>query len=177
MRDRFQSIHWLVPASTVGSLIVGILFALGHHLFYDSSDRTTPPLLVYSPAGSHISGQALNLAIGTTFAFLVRSCLAFAMSLSYIQLAWYTIKRSSRDYTISDIDKITSSLSNLLVVLNVFAWINWPMLLLVALLSWYELRIPSLGLLTHWLQASYNCNSGNSCYINCRSGITSARKA
>jgi hypothetical protein len=59
------------------------------------------------------------------------------MSLSYIQLAWYTIKRSSRDYTIPDIDKVTSALGNVLVVLNVFAWAKWPLMLLVALLSWY----------------------------------------
>jgi hypothetical protein len=94
--------------------------------------------VVYNLAGSHISGQALNLAIGTTFAFLVRSCLAFAMPLSYIQLAWYTIKRSSRDYTIPDIDKVTSALGNVLVVLNDFAWTKWPLMLLVALLSWYD---------------------------------------
>jgi hypothetical protein len=138
MRDRLRQIHWLVPASTVGSLIAGILFAIGHHLFYDSLDGKTPSLVMYDLAGSHIPGQALNLAIGTTFAFLVRSCLAFAMSLSYIQLAWYTIKRSSRDYTIPDIDKVTSALGNVLVVLNVFAWAKWPLMLLVALLSWYD---------------------------------------
>jgi hypothetical protein len=105
----------------VGSLIAAILFAIGHHLFYDGLDGTAPPLLVHSFAGSHISGQGLNLAIGTTFAFLVRSCLALAVSLSYIQLAWYAIKRSPRDNTISDIDRVTGALSNLLVVLNIFA--------------------------------------------------------
>jgi hypothetical protein len=146
MRDRLRQIHWLVPASTFGSLIAGILFAIGHHLFYNSLDGTTPTLSVYSLAGSRISGQALNLAIGTTFAFLVRSCLSFAMSLSYIQLAWYTIKRSSHDYTVSDIDRVTSALGNLLVVLNIFAWIKWPPMLLAALLSWYDPPNSSLGL-------------------------------
>jgi hypothetical protein len=89
-----------------------------------------------APAGTRLRRAAFNLAIGTTFAFLVRSCLAFVMSLSYIQLAWYTIKRSSRDYTIPDIDKVTSALSNVLVVLNAFTWTKWPLMLLVALLSW-----------------------------------------
>jgi hypothetical protein len=144
MRGQLRNIHWLVPASTVGSLIAGILFAIGHHLFYNSLDGTTPSLVMHNFAGSHISGQALNLAIGTTFAFLVRSCLAFAMSLSYIQLAWFTIKRSSRDYTISDIDKVTSAFSNLLVVLNVFTWTKWPILLFVAILSWYDPPNPDL---------------------------------
>ena len=144
MSDRLRHIHWLVPAFALGSLVDGILLAVGHHLFYNSLNGTTPSLLVYNFAGSQISGQALNLAIGTTFAFLVRSCLAFAMSLSCVQLAWYTIKRSSRDYTILDIDRVTSALSNLLVVLNVFAWIKWPLMLLAALLSWYSPSDPDL---------------------------------
>jgi len=144
MQNRLRNIHWLVPASAVGSLVAGILFAIGHHLFYNSLGGKTPPLVMHKFAGSHISGQALNLAIGTTFTFLVRSCLAFAMSLSYIQLAWYTIKRSSRDHTISDIDKVTSALSNILVVLNVSTWTKWPLMLLIALLSWYDLPDPRL---------------------------------
>jgi hypothetical protein len=132
-----REVHWLVPVSMVGSLIVSILFAVGHHLFYSSLGGTVPPQSMYRVAGLHISGQALYLAIGTTFAFLTRSCLTFAMALSYTQLAWYAVKRSSRHPTVSDIDNVTSALRNLLVILNIFAWIKWPLMLLVALLSWY----------------------------------------
>lgn len=138
MSNALRQIHWLVPATAVGWLTAGILFAIGHHIFYDSLKGTTPSLAMYNIAGSQVSGQALNLAVGTAFAFLVRSCLALAMSLSYTQLAWYTIKQSTRDRTIPDIDKVTSALSNLLVIMNVFAWIKWPLLLLPALLSWCE---------------------------------------
>ena len=79
----------------VGSLIAGVLFAVGHHIFYNSLGGTVPPQSMYRVAGLHMSGQALNLAIGTTLAFLTRSCLTFAMALSYTQLAWYAVKRSS----------------------------------------------------------------------------------
>jgi hypothetical protein len=139
MSNRLRQIHWLVPATTVGSLVVGILFAVGHHCFYSSLQGTTPPLAMYHVAGAQVSGQALNLAAGTAFAFLVRSCLAFAMALSYTQLAWFAIKRSTRDNTIPDIDKVTGALGNFLVLLNVFAWMKWPLLLLPALLSWYDI--------------------------------------
>jgi hypothetical protein len=136
--NRPRQIHWLVPATTVGSLVVGILFAVGHHRFYSSLKGTTPLLAMYHVTGSQVSGQALNLAAGTAFAFLVRSCLAFAMALSYTQLAWFAIKRSTCDNTIPDIDKVTGALSNFLVLFNVFAWMKWPLLLLPAFLSWYE---------------------------------------
>jgi hypothetical protein len=43
------------------------------------------------------------------------------MALSYTQLAWFAIKRSTRDNTIPDIDKVTGALGNFLVLLNVFA--------------------------------------------------------
>lgn len=151
MRDRFQHVHWLVLASMVGSLVVGILFAVGHHVSYNSRDGTTPPLLVYSLAGSQISEHALNLTIGTTFTLFVRSCLAFAMSLLYIQLAWYTVMRRAHDYTILDIDGLTSPPGNMLVVWGVFAWIKWPSLLLVALLSCYDPPNLGLRLSSDWL--------------------------
>lgn len=121
----------------VGWLVLGILFAVGHHVFYNSLNGSAPSLAVYNLGCSQVSIQALKLAAGTAFAFLVRSCLALAISLSYIQLAWYTIKRSSRKRTIPDIDTLTSALTNLFVVLHVFAWVKWPLLLLPALLSWY----------------------------------------
>jgi hypothetical protein len=137
MSNRLRQIHWLVPATTVISLVAGILFAVGHHRFYRSLEGTTPPLAMYHVAGSQVSGQAFNLAAGTAFAFLVRSCLAFAMALSYTQLAWFAIKRSARDNTIPDIDKATGALGNFLVLMNVLAWMKWRLLLLPALLSWY----------------------------------------
>jgi hypothetical protein len=136
MRGPLRDVHWLVPVSMVGSLLVGVLFAVGHHLFYNSLGGTVPPQSMHRVAGLHISGQALNLAIGTTFAFLTRSCLTFAMASSYTQLAWHAVKRSSRPSTVSDIDNVTSALRNLLVIFNIFAWIKWPLILLVALLSW-----------------------------------------
>lgn len=139
MRGPFRQVHWLVPVSMVGSLVVGVLFAVGHHFFYDSRGGTVPPQSMYRVAGLNISGQALNLAIGTTFAFLARSSLTLAMALSYTQLAWYAVKRSSRRSTVSDIDDVTSALRNLLVIFNIFAWIKWPLMLLIALLSWYHL--------------------------------------
>ena len=149
MRGPLREVHWLVPVSMVGSLIVSILLAVGHHLFYSSLGGTVPPQSMYRVAGLHISGQALYLAIGTTFAFLARSCLTFAMALSYTQLAWYAVKRSSRHPTVSNIDNVTSALRNLLVILNIFAWFKWPLMLLVALLSWYGFCVSARFSISH----------------------------
>ncbi|KAK4693726.1 hypothetical protein P7C71_g3725, partial [Lecanoromycetidae sp. Uapishka_2] len=57
-------IHWSAPTLMVASLIVGILFALCHHLFYASLDckPASTSLEGYDVLGTHVSIQHLNLA-------------------------------------------------------------------------------------------------------------------
>ncbi|KAL8846410.1 MAG: hypothetical protein Q9221_008491 [Calogaya cf. arnoldii] len=69
------NIYWTAPSLMLASLIVGTLFALGHHLFYASLDhkQASTSLAGYYVLGMHISIQQFNTAVGTAFAFLVRA--------------------------------------------------------------------------------------------------------
>lgn len=136
MSDRLRQLYWVIPAPLVGSLVAGILFAVGHLVFYSSLKGSAPPVVDHSVANLRISGQVIDLAAGNTLALLVRFCLSLAISSSYTQLVWYAIKRSTHSRTVVDIDRITITLSNLLIMFDVTAWFRWPFLLPAALSSW-----------------------------------------
>jgi hypothetical protein len=120
----------------VASLLLGCLFATGHHLFYQSLVGKPATADSYEIVGSKISSQQANTAVGTAFAFLVKSCLAFAVSLAYLQAAWSAAKAERRPITVANMDVLLSALSNALALTNVFAWWKWPLLLLIALIAW-----------------------------------------
>lgn len=73
------------------ALFAGIAFALGHHFFYDRLDVKELPAGNYTMGqyNSGISRQQSNTAIGTAFAFAVKTCLVLAVSTAYVHhLVW-----------------------------------------------------------------------------------------
>lgn len=69
----------------VTTFVAGCMLSLGHHLFYSNLAGTATPTGYYHAiAGSKISKQEFNTAIGTTFAFLVKAMLALAVSTAYV---------------------------------------------------------------------------------------------
>lgn len=76
----------------LGGLIVGAFFALGHHLFYASLDNT--PVTHGTVFSSSISKQEFNVSIGLAFAFVVKACLVFSMSVAFVQLFWREVSCS-----------------------------------------------------------------------------------
>jgi len=129
----------------VASLLLGCLFAIGHHLFYQSLAGKLVTADSYNILGSNITSQQVNTAAGTAFAFLVRACLVFSVSLAYLQAVWNAAKGTRRPMTLANIDALLSALSNALALTNVFAWWKWPLLLLVALIAWL---IPIASIIT-----------------------------
>ena len=80
-----------------GSLIVGTLLALGHHLFYASLAFTEAPTgISLSLAGVDVSRQQLNTAVGTPLAFLTKTFLEIAMSIAFVQVFWRAVLTSSK---------------------------------------------------------------------------------
>lgn len=83
----------------VASLIVGFLFALGHHLFYASLDRqrAATTLEHYGILGMNVSIQQFNTAVGTAFAFLVRASLMLSIAIAYFQIfMWSVVSHEKR---------------------------------------------------------------------------------
>lgn len=130
----YHGIHWLAPISMLGSLIAGILFAVGHHLFYQRLNGT--PASTISVLGSDISRQQTSIAIGTAFAFLVKACLVYAVTVAYVQVFWKEAKAPTASHTLSSLDDLSCAIDNLLVMCKIPMWLSYWLLLLIATVTW-----------------------------------------
>lgn len=138
---RHNGISWSAPTIILGGLIIGSALAIGHHFFYASLNGTIPPHDVYVFSGLNISKQQIYLAAGTAFAFLVKACLSTALYTAYVQILWRKIKHGRREVAVARIDHITSVFSNPLHLFRPWTWWRFPLLLLLAILSWYVLSL------------------------------------
>ena len=123
------------------SLVAGIACAVGHHIFYNQLNGTTPPNTSYNVWGfpHGISKQQLNISIGNTLAFLTKAFLAVAIASAHDQLNWRAIKR--RPTELGLIDALFSSREAIPNALNVRMWWHLPVPALLLLLFWYETAI------------------------------------
>lgn len=111
----------------ITNLILGIAFAVGHHLFYASLNGE----IVGSP-----SQQEWYLRIGTGLSFLVRALLSASIGSAYIQLLWYSVKSTAT--SLKGVDALLGVLHN---VWDLAVWELWrtrPILTTVALAIWYD---------------------------------------
>lgn len=132
---RYQ-IHWLAPATIVSSFTAGVLLALGHHLFYASLAGSEVPTGLYKFASTTVSKQQLNLAVETAFAFLVTSSLGICVGTSYVQLFWRAIRNSRKGEALKVLDTMHDALDNLPHLFKVQVWWQFPLLFLLASISW-----------------------------------------
>lgn len=135
---KITNIHWSTPICMVGGLFLGLLFAVGHHLFYHSLAGTNASNGAYSVLGYGVSKQQTNTSIGTAFGFLVKASLAFAVSTVYVQFFWRVVQTSSSKsgVRLSYLDTAFAGLDDALAFLHVKTWLKSPMLLLLAAVTW-----------------------------------------
>ena len=133
-----QHIHWRAPTAMVASLLAGAIFALGHHLFYSNLAAQKVPDERYNVAGVSVSPQQLNIAAGTSFAFLMKSCLVTAISVAYTQVMWKTT--IGRSVPITTLDSMFSALGNGFHLLYLGAWRPFRLMVLLVLVAWSALR-------------------------------------
>jgi hypothetical protein len=106
-------IHLQAPTTVILALIAGTLFAVGHHIFYNSLDGQPAPNDNYSILGSHVSTQQVNIAGGTALAFLVKACLVTAIGAAYAQLFWRAVLRRTPEVTLERLDTTYLAVSNI----------------------------------------------------------------
>ncbi|KAL6918538.1 hypothetical protein FSST1_010033 [Fusarium sambucinum] len=126
--------HKLTPALMAGSLLLGLLLALGHHFYYLYLDGR----IVESQ-----SQQQWFLRAGTGLAFLVRAFLSAAVGIAYTQILWRTLR--SKPITIRGVNSLFG------VVHNVWDFVTWelwtaaPLLAVIAIISW---ALPLVAVIT-----------------------------
>lgn len=133
-------IHWAAPTALLLSLVVGTAFAIGHHVFYASlNHRPASDSVDYDVLGMHVSSQQFNTAIGTAFAFMVRACLMFSVSVAYFQILMWAVARPGADgIELSHLDILTSALGDLISLGSLKAWWRRPWIWLLVVVAWYE---------------------------------------
>lgn len=117
----------------VGSLVLGIGLALGHHFYYMNwNDRVV----------QNSDEQQWVARIGTGFAFLVKMFLAIATCTAYVQQLW--LDMTGRPVTIENADSLFAVLTNANEFWDLRCWIYRPFLVLLALVTWLVLSLSSV---------------------------------
>ena len=120
------------------SLLIGLMFAVGHHLFYNSLAGTAAPTGSFTIIGTDISRQQLNTAVGTAFAVLVKSFLTITVTIAFVQAFWRAARTSKKGPTLAGLDSTYTLLSNFLGLFLTRVWTHFPVPLLLAIIAWYE---------------------------------------
>ncbi|KAM0721362.1 hypothetical protein Q7P37_002286 [Cladosporium fusiforme] len=117
------------------ALVSGGLLASAHHLFYDSLQGETVPS-GRSSLGLGLSKQQMNIAIGTAFAFAVKTCLVVATSTACVQLFWVRVVTSSGDLRLKNINAAYSVNGNVFRLFYLPGWRRFPILFALAFVAW-----------------------------------------
>jgi len=133
---RKNKIYWLTPTTALLSFTAGLSLSLGHHLTYRHLAGSVAPPGEYHTLVGKISKQQLNIAIGTAFAYLVKSTLSLAVATSYAQVFWRALVTASKGARLRDIDSAYSVTQDILKLFNVGVWRRNPLLLPLALIIW-----------------------------------------
>ncbi|KAI1053456.1 hypothetical protein LB506_012547 [Fusarium annulatum] len=129
-----MAIHKLTPILMTGSLFLGLILAIGHHLYYHYLDGR----IIKSQ-----NQQEWFLRVGTGIAFLARALLSAAVGFAYTQILWRTLR--SKSVTIEGVNSLFGVLHN---AWDFTAWELWtatPALAVVAIIAW---ALPLIAVIT-----------------------------
>lgn len=110
----------------IGSLMVGIVLAVAHDLFY----RYLTGRYV-----DRVLSQTWVTNVGTAMAFLVRMFLVIATGIAFVQHQWRNMK--ARSFEVEEIDNMSGMIEDVFTLLHIRLWGRVPTLVVIALISWY----------------------------------------
>jgi hypothetical protein len=117
-------------------LIFGMGLAAGHHLFYQSLAGQPPPSSVYDISGLSVrlTGQQVNLAIGSAFAVLVKAALEIAVDTAAEQASWSAIRTQS--IKLASIDNLLVTRNSVWSMLDIRLWRTSLRTMLLSTVFW-----------------------------------------
>jgi hypothetical protein len=119
----------------LSALITGALLAVVHHLFYDGLHGKAVPSGRFSP-DIGLSRQQTNIAIGTALAFAFKMCVVIATSTACVQLFWTRVAVESCGLKLKSINTAYSVTGNFFKLFHLSAWRRFPLLFVLALVTW-----------------------------------------
>jgi hypothetical protein len=132
--------QWMIPQSKGTMLlyfVVGIVFTVGHHLFYNHLAGQVPPNSSHSIANVvSLTGQQINLALGAVFVFFVKSFLSMALLTAHEQTTWKAIKDPQKATKVYIIDGLLSSTNNIFSLIMPGLWKRSFLSMALAMFSW-----------------------------------------
>ncbi|QIX02172.1 hypothetical protein AMS68_007689 [Peltaster fructicola] len=121
------------------SLLLAILSALGHHLFFSKLNQTEVQYWATVTVGRlTATWQQLNSYAGNALAILTKILLSIAVGIAYMQVFWYAAKRHPKPCLrkVAELDTAYGALNNPLVVFHVPLWLHNRALILIAVTAW-----------------------------------------
>jgi hypothetical protein len=109
----------------IGSLILAVVFALGHHLFYRYCNG--------KEANQQLPQQWVNRG-GTAFAFVTKMFLAISTGIAYVQQSWLSLH--THPQSVRRVDAIFAILGNALEFVDLGLWLRNPLLTIPAIITW-----------------------------------------
>ncbi|KAJ6583350.1 hypothetical protein DFH09DRAFT_1435725 [Mycena vulgaris] len=134
--------HFVPVFKIVAAWVVALALAAGHHAFYASLNNTAPTLdtsgtsasLLVHNASLLVHSQAGASAIGTTFAYIISSTLSVSAGTAFLQCAWRVVH--TRALTVSGLDAMWSSQTNMVAFLSLDFWLNARGIVIISGLAW-----------------------------------------
>ncbi|KAF2094276.1 hypothetical protein NA57DRAFT_60907 [Rhizodiscina lignyota] len=127
-----HGIYWRSPALMGSGWAAGVIFSIGHHLFYSHFNG----LIVGST-----NEEQWNIRIGSLFALVVKTMLTSSVWFAYTQWLWRTLKR--RAISLRGLDAAFSAEISIWSLLNHELILKVRMGAVLALIAWC-LQIPPL---------------------------------
>ncbi|KAH8126008.1 hypothetical protein LI328DRAFT_166571 [Trichoderma asperelloides] len=116
-------------------LLFGAAFTIGHHFFYQSLSGKPPSNAVYFNGFSGgLTGQQVNLAAGSVFAFLVNSALGVVINTAANQALWVAIKTKASKLEV--IDNLATATTSIWSMFDFRLWKKSPIRMALATIFW-----------------------------------------
>ncbi|QYT02661.1 hypothetical protein H0G86_009655 [Trichoderma simmonsii] len=116
-------------------LLLGAAFAVGHHFFYRSLSGKPPPSIIYFGGfAGGLTGQQVNLAVGSAFAFSVNSALGAAITTAADQAFWTAIRTKSSRLEV--VDNLPTATTNVWSIFDFRLWKKSLTRMVLATIFW-----------------------------------------
>ena len=125
---------WQAPIIMLSSLLSAIALAILHDTMNRSLNGNT-----VNPDGPW--NQQWTSRYGTALAFFIGTLFVVCVGTAFVQKQWLNISTRQQTLRIRNLDVLSSALSNPFCLVSSLTWLQNPLLLMIAMTSWYDIHV------------------------------------